>query len=170
MGFAKRQEEEALGRGWRSPGAKYVCESCLDDAFLRQVARVNRSHSECSYCGRRGRRNLSTKVDVIFDIVGRTIKEHFADAVDELPYDNEDRSYSGETYDVDDMLEEIGSPFSIDSLDSEFLESFGDNHWCDKNPFQLKRDEALVAGWYGFGSSYRARTTEPSSGRSSSGS
>ena len=55
MGWAKREWEEYIDRGYGKIPDTFVCDRCIGNEGLQKIIRENAKAKECSYCKRKKR-------------------------------------------------------------------------------------------------------------------
>lgn len=79
MGVAKSELMEAEERGWWFDDDKFVCEDCVEDAYLKEVIRNNLMHAVCSYCGADGNENIAAPLQDLMVPIASAVAYHFND-------------------------------------------------------------------------------------------
>jgi len=73
-------------------------------------------------------------------------------AVEALGFESAEGGYQGAHWDSTDMIEQIGLDLPNDDgrLLEILIDCFGDEPWCDRNPYAQREDERLVSSWERF--------------------
>jgi hypothetical protein len=149
MGFAKRQFEEEEERGWRSGGAKTVCDRHLEDEALVRLVGDAADATCCSYCDREADTPFAIDIDVLIERIATSIPFEWRGADDEgVAWDEGD--YVGETYDSWDLITDLG-PLNHGDLIADVVRALPEHAWVQRDFYRLRPDERLVFGWRQFG-------------------
>lgn len=88
MGQAERVWMEAEERGWSSPEG-HVCESCVDDDYLKHVISQNLVASECDFCGASSDEDIAAPVEVLMPSLAGAVHHFFNDPTSAgVPWDD----------------------------------------------------------------------------------
>ena len=156
MGYHKRRLIEQEEQGW-SYSDKAICPECVTEPYLRKVLRSARTSRGCDFCGQTKRR--SAPFNALMETVAHTFFQYYRRAVDHLGWDSEDKDYFGDTYDTWDLINDEFSDISDDeNVLQEIIDCFGDEKWCDENPYGFSGAERYVASWSEFCRTVKHRT------------
>ena len=64
MGQAKQDWMEAEERGWSRPSG-FAYEDCVEDEYLKELVRREKSARKCSFCGRGGQGYIAAPVEAL---------------------------------------------------------------------------------------------------------
>lgn len=152
MGLMKRMLEEMEARGWDDVPDKLVCDRCLDDHALKEFIKSGAEAwgDHCDYCGRTSRQSgIAILVEQLMEPIAAAVYYDFEELGGEY-WDSEDGRYVVGEYYPRDVLEDLGWPFVGEELGQDIVDAFGDRVFCERDPFWLSRQEALIYGWQGF--------------------
>lgn len=130
-----------------------VCARCFDDRYIRAFIQGAVDSQECDFCGRKGRtRNIAAPLNEVVDLILEAANREYEHAVEALGWDGAEGGYQGVHWDSYDMIEQIGLDLPNDDgrLMEILVECFGDEPWCDRNPYSQRQDERLVSSWERF--------------------
>jgi hypothetical protein len=130
-----------------------VCDRCFDDDDIRAFIRSDVDSNTCDFCGRRSRtRAIAAPLDDVVDFMLPAIHREYEMAADALGWDGGEGGYQGTHWDSQDLLEQIGLRLPNDDgrLFDILVECLGDQEWCERNPYSLRRDEQLIGSWEDF--------------------
>jgi hypothetical protein len=130
-----------------------VCDKCFDDDHIRAFIRSNADSNGCDFCRRTSRtRPMAAPLDEVVDFMFPAIEREYERAVDALGWDSEEGGYQGAHWDSQELLEGIGLGLPNDDgrLFDILVECLGDEVWCERNPYSLRRDEQLTGSWEDF--------------------
>lgn len=138
------------------PAAGYeVCSDCFGDEHIKAFIRGNAESLACSFCGRTTRtRAIAAPLDEVVDFMLPAIEREYELAGDALGWDGQEGGYQGAHWDSYDLLQDeldIELPNDGDHrLFNILVECLGDQFWCERDPYALRKDERLVGSWEQF--------------------
>jgi hypothetical protein len=130
-----------------------VCTACFGDEDIRVFIQSAGDSNECDFCRRKSRRRpIAAPLDEVFDFILPTIEREYDRAVNTLGWDSGEGGYQGVHWDSRELLEEIGLELPNDDgqLLDILVDCLGDEVWCKRNPYSLRRDESLIGSWEDF--------------------
>jgi hypothetical protein len=131
-----------------------VCDKCFDDDEIKAFIKSRLESKGCDFCGRRGRtRLIAAPLDDVVDFMIPAIEREYEMAGDALGWDSSEGGYLGPHWDSYDLLvDQIGLELPSDDgrLLGILVECFGDQVWCERHPYALRRNEQLVGSWEDF--------------------
>jgi hypothetical protein len=142
-----------MERGWSSPGDTYVCDRCVDDYALRRLIREQAQSLQCDYCTRRARKNpIAAPIDDLFEAIADGLATEWGDPNEEgVAWDSGEGGWQGDVIDTYDLAnDEISDLFVSDALKEEFINSFFDRQWCQRDFYGVPPDKELEYGWRAF--------------------
>src|SRR6266540_2651420 len=145
MGYWKERQIEEGEQGWHFADDRWVCADCVTDEALKAVVCAQLVQRSCSYCGHEGPRPVAAELNEVLAVIGRGLFSEWSLAERELFRD--EGEYVGTTWDSSELFDTIGWPTENEKLQYDLLLAFSDNLWCELNPFHLRPEEALAAGW-----------------------
>jgi hypothetical protein len=148
MGFAKRIWEEEQNRGYNSHNGVVVCSNCFEDYGIKQFIEEHSSDTTCSYCN-----NVNVKaceLDSVIEHILVSISHEWGHPANEgLPYETREGGWQVSTvYDTWELLEDIG--YLSNGIYEDICSSIHNQEWCERNPYSLSEDKALMYGWKNF--------------------
>jgi hypothetical protein len=152
MGYEKDRMLQEQEQGWSFRDGVRVCFRCLTDPYLRDYAKAEASGFECSFCGRRSKKEPSTiSFNALMEIIGGAIKQYFDQAVNCMGWDGQEGGYQGTTYDPDEVVrDEIPTPTENEELLQAIIDSLDEGPWCDRNPYSLSDVDRYNTSWETF--------------------
>lgn len=159
MGFVKEHYMKMRALGYQSLGDKFVCSHCFDDYAIGDFIKSIADERKCDYCGRRGRKPIAASIDEVLRFIARGIRTEWGDP------DNEgvgwEEGYQGaEVIDSDELIryriEELWE--TNEAVMDDLVEAFSDYQWCQRDPYGLLPDQALVLSWEQFSEQVKHRT------------
>lgn len=139
-----------------------VCDRCFDDEDIRAFIGSHAAGMVCDFCGRTGRRHaIAAPLDDVVEFIYSAVSREYEFAIDCLGWDSEEGGYQGSYWDSRDLLTEevgLGLPNDADNRLLDILaECFGDQEWCERDPYGLRRDLRLIGSWRQFSESVKHR-------------
>jgi hypothetical protein len=136
--------------GWHSTGEKYVCEHCFTDDSIKEFIHENSIEYKCDYCNLTNNKPIAAHMDIVLELVARSLLSEWTDPAEELPYESKEGGYQGNTYDTYEVLWEIEFPTENELLLDDIVRGLTQEIWCRKSPFQLSEDQMLFYTWEDF--------------------
>lgn len=137
-----------------SPAEGYfVCPNCFGDNFIKAFIEDAASSTECDFCGRQSETtNIAARLDEVVELILEAVDREYQRAVEVLSYESAEGGFQGAHWDSRDMIERIGLDLPNDdgTLFEILVDCFGDEPWCERNPYSLREDELLVFSWERF--------------------
>lgn len=130
-----------------------VCARCFDDEYIEAFIDSTVDSPECDFCGRKSRvKNIAAPLDGVVDFILEGVNREYERAVDALGWESAEGGYQGAHWDSYDLIEQIGLDLPNDDgkLLEILVECFGDEPWCDRDPYAQREDERLVSSWERF--------------------
>jgi RES domain-containing protein len=158
MGLAKAEWIKTQERGWSAPNT-YVCPDCVEDSYLKGLARKMASAHTCSYCGRHAAQAIAAEAGVVIEAVYDTIHTYYGEPTDAgVPYDD---GFIVPAIDIVEVLGELGFDGQPDFLQAVIdAEANGndfvpvaDGHWAGSHPH-----EVLTSAWRLFSDTIKHET------------
>jgi hypothetical protein len=136
------------------PAEEYsVCGRCFDDEHIRAFIESTVNSRECDFCGRKSRvKDIAAPLEGVVDFILEAVNREYERAVEALGWDGAEGGYQGAHWDSYDMIEEIGLGLPRDDgrLFEVLVKCFGDEPWCQRNPYAQREDERLISSWERF--------------------
>lgn len=132
-----------------------VCGKCFEDDDIKEFIESIVASKLCDFCGSKGRiRSIAAPLDEVVGFMFQAIRREYELAVGALGWESAEGGYQGTHWDSRELLEdEIGLSLPNDD-DGRLLhvltECFGDQIWCQRDPYALREDEWLIGSWEKF--------------------
>lgn len=132
-----------------------VCRECISDDEIQKLIESRADSRICDFCGKKSRvREIAAPLDEVADFMFSAIDREYERAVEALGWDSAEGGYQGSYWDSRELLTEvIGLDFPNDDDDrllDILAECFGDEPWCERDPYALRQDERLISSWDDF--------------------
>jgi hypothetical protein len=132
-----------------------VCSKCFDDEDIEAFIESLADSQACDFCRRKSRtRPIAAPLEAVVEFIFRAINREYERAVDALGWDSSEGGYQGLHWDSLELLvDQIGLDLPNDN-DGRLLEALyeclGDEVWCQRDPYSLRKDERLIGSWKEF--------------------
>jgi len=149
MGTAKEYAIMLETRGFDDID-KYVCEDCLNDAYLKNWICNNGSIHMCDYCKEKKKVVLMT--DLMNEVIMPAFRKYYDDADNILGWNGREGGFQGAiTYDTNDVCSDFfAQATDNDEILTDIENSLPDKTWCDQNPYGLTEFEICEYSWKSF--------------------
>jgi hypothetical protein len=131
-----------------------VCDQCIDDRDIQEFIKSAAESLVCDFCGRRNRLHpMAAPLDEVVEFMRPSLDREFGRAINNLGWDSQEGGYQGEYWDSDELLTEViglSFPNDDDRLLRLLSECLGDEPWCERDPYGLRRDQWLIGSWENF--------------------
>lgn len=131
-----------------------VCGGCFEDRDIKTFVESRADSQCCDFCGRRGRtRLIAAPLDQVVDFMFLALDREYQRAIEALGWDGAEGGYQGPHWDSSELLTEViglGLPNDDGRLLAILVDCFGDEPWCERNPYSLREDERLFSSWEHF--------------------
>lgn len=125
---------------------KYVCPACIDDYAIQEFIRNNAVESECSYCGKSSDQEIAASLDEVVDFILDGIWTEWDDPANCVGW--EGGWVGAEVIDSDELIRyRVGLDSSNEDVLDDIVEALVDKEWCQRDPYGLRDEEALMFGW-----------------------
>lgn len=131
----------------------FVCADCFGDKHLKAFIEDAASSTECDFCNRESETtNIAAPLEEVVELILEAVDREYQRAVEILSYESAEGGYQGAHWDSRDMIETIGLDLPNDdgTLFEIIADCFGDEPWCDRDPYALREDKLLVFSWERF--------------------
>jgi hypothetical protein len=129
----------------------YVCEDCIDDETIKAFIRHKVEEQECSFCERSSEVDaIAAPLDAVAEFMHESISREYQRAVEALGWDGREGGYQGAHWDSRELLDGViglSLPNDDGRLMDVLADCFGDEPWCERDPYSLREDEALIFSW-----------------------
>ena len=130
---------------------QFVCGDCIGDDGIRGFISANAESSYCSFCSVVSDEPIAAPLDDVGEYINRCLRQEYGDAVDELPWDSEEKEYVGGNWDSEELLIdviELELPNDHNGvLLGELVGYLDDNTWCERNGLGLTDLEYAQYTW-----------------------
>lgn len=154
MGYAKEQWARRTALGYSDVPDKYVCAGCFEDYAIKEFIKQTAVEKKCSYCSKKSTVPIAAELEIVVDFICQGINTEWEDPVEDLPYESAEGGYQGaRVIDSDELIRyEIEELFNTNEavLDDIVLSLVGSHDWCQKDPYGLRKEEALSLSWADF--------------------
>jgi hypothetical protein len=154
MGHAKEQWIRRTALGYGNVPDKYACPDCFGDYAIREFIKENAVEKRCSYCDRKSKVPIAAELELVVDFICQGINTEWEDPLQSMFYNGEEGGYHGARVITSDELikyeiEELRN--TNEEVLDDIVSSFAGNHdWCQKDPYGLRKEEALSLSWADF--------------------
>ena len=129
----------------------FVCGDCIDDDGIRGFISANAEVCRCSFCHAVGDEPIAAPLGEVGEYINRCLLQEYGDAVDELPWDSEEKEYFGSNWDSEELLTdvvELELPNDHDGvLLDELVGYLDDIAWCERNGLGLTDRQYAQYSW-----------------------
>lgn len=151
MGYAKEQLIRQMELGYGNVPNKNVCAECVSDYALKEFITENAHENECSYCSKESDEPIAIALVELVDYICECIHTEWEDPAGCMGWDGAEGGYQGASvytgYElVTDQIEELYDTDNLELLD-DIASSLGDSLWCQRDPYGLRDEEALIYSW-----------------------
>ena len=156
MGWAKERLIELQERGFGEVAEKYVCANCFANQGIKDFISNNAVEHYCSYCGKKvsnKRGPIAASLEDVVGLIVRSINRLYTPPNGYLYWDNEEDEYAGTTYDLSDVLLQMGFDLTLadskkwDLLYDDLTSPIDSRLWTPREYNSLSKSEAYMAGW-----------------------
>lgn len=134
--------------GYSNVPDKYVCAECFDDYAIKNFINKNIVENKCSYCDNKSRKKISAKLENVMDFICQGINTEW----------HEPTSYTDNGIIEDAYIKIVNSEELIreeieelqnanEEVLDDIVSSMIDRTWCNREPYALKKEEALSDSW-----------------------
>lgn len=161
MGFAKRDWERKAALGYNDVPDKYVCAQCFDDYAIREFISENAVEKTCSYCHSKSDEPIAASLVDVVDFICEGINAEWDNPVNCMGWESREGGWQGATvyssYElIRDEIEELWD--TNDEVLDDIALSMIDREWCQRDPYGLRKEEALSLSWEDFADQVKHHT------------
>lgn len=154
MGLTKERWESQSELDYFNVPDKFVCADCFHDYAIKEFINENAVKKQCSYCGKKSTESIAAELEDVIDFICEGINAEYEDPAESMTYESAEGGYQGaEVIDSHDLIRyEIEELFDVQpEVINDIVSSMVGNHgWCYKDPYGLRREEALSLSWADF--------------------
>ena len=130
---------------------QFVCGDCIRNDGIRGFISANAAANRCSFCGVVSDKPIAAPLDDVGEYINRCVREEYGDALDELPWDGEEKEFFGWNWDSEELLAyviELDLPNDHNNvLLGKLVGYLDDITWCDRNGLGLTDREYARYNW-----------------------
>jgi len=161
MGFAKRDWERKAALGYNDVPDKYVCAQCFDDYAVREFISENAVEKTCSYCTNKSDEPIAATLENVVDFICEGINTEWENPVNSMGWESREGGWQGATvyssYElIRDEIEELWD--TNEKVLADIALSMVDCEWCQRDPYGLRKEEALSLSWEDFADQVKHHT------------
>ena len=152
--MAKEQWERQMALGYSNVPDKNVCAECFSDYAIKEFINENADKNRCSYCLNESDEPIAVSLVELVDHICECICTEWENPAESMAWESKEGGYQGASvytgYElVTDQIEEL---FVMDNTEVliDVACSLGDSAWCHKDPYGLRKEEALAYSWEDF--------------------
>jgi hypothetical protein len=96
---------------------------------------------------------IAAPLDAVVEFMAEAINREYERAVEALGWDGAEGGYQGEHFDSRELLQDcigLSLPNDDGRLLDVLVDCFGDEEWCQRDPYALRPDEMLKFSWEHF--------------------
>ena len=151
MGHAKEQLMRQTELGYGNVPNKTVCAECISDYALKAFVKEKADEYECSYCSKEFDEPTAIALVQLVDHICECIRIEWQDPVECMGWDGAEGGYQGASvytgYEL--VMYEIEELYDTDNMEllEDIASSLGTSQWCQRHPYSLRDEEALIYSW-----------------------
>ena len=132
-----------------------VCRRCFGDIDISDFIESRVNSRQCDFCRRKSKtREIAAPLEEVVEFMADAINREYERAVDALGWESAEGGFLGEHFDSEELLADwIGLELPKDDdgrLLAVLVNCFGDEPWCQRDPYSLRPDELLKFSWERF--------------------
>ena len=151
--MAKEQWERQMELGYSDVPDKNVCAECFSDYAIKEFIKENADENKCSYCSNESDEPIAVSLVEVVDFICECIHTEWEDPAGSMGYESREGGYQGASvYTGDELVRyEIEELFETnDEVLDDIASSVGGRLWCHRDPYGLRKEEALTFSWEDF--------------------
>lgn len=130
----------------RETDDKFVCPICIDDYAIREFIRENAVEDKCSYCGKTSSEPIASLLEDVVAFLLEGIGNEWDDPANCMGWEGE--WVGAEVIDSDELIRDrVGLDYSKEDVLEDIIREMPDQQWCQRDPYSLRDEEALLFGW-----------------------
>ena len=133
---------------------EFVCADCINNSGIATFITNNAKIYYCSFCSAKSGNPIGARLDEVGEYVEECLKEVYGDALEELPWDNEEWGFWGANWDTYELLTEAIELDLPNDRNGKLLHALtshiDDRTWCEKNGLGLTDHERVFYSWQHF--------------------
>ncbi len=154
MGHAKEQWIRQTELGYSNVPNKTVCAECISDYALKAFIKEEANEYKCSYCSKESGEPIAVALVQLVDYICECIHTEWVDPAGCMWWDSAEGGYHGASvytgYEL--VMYEIEELYETDNMEllEDIASSLDDSSWCQRDPYGLRDEEALIYSWEHF--------------------
>jgi hypothetical protein len=132
----------------------FVCSCCIDDADIKNFIESEVCVLSCDFCGKVSQAGpIAVPLEDVVRFMLEAVEREYDKAVNALGWESAEGGYQGSHWDSHELLTDqldLSLPNDDGRLLEILVECFGDNDWCERNPYSLREDELYISSWEQF--------------------
>jgi hypothetical protein len=132
----------------------FVCSCCIDDADIKNFIESEVCVLSCDFCGKVSQAGpIAAPLEDVVRFMLEAVEREYDKAVNALGWESAEGGYQGSHWDSHELLTDqldLSLPNDDGRLLEILVECFGDNDWCERNPYSLREDELYISSWEQF--------------------
>jgi len=150
LSFSKRLLEEEQSRRYHTSDDA-VCSNCFNDAGLKAFIEDHLEFDTCTICGVTATHAIAAPADEFLEFFLEKIADHYENAEENAPYDDEEGRWFVNTWDMYDLVfDELGDIADYKTLQWLYKHLKDDITYCERDWQILSPGEALTSAWQKF--------------------
>ncbi len=129
---------------------KYVCKDCFSDYAIRKFVSDSATEQQCSYCNKESENGpIAAPLEEVVEFILDGIKTEYGDPADEgIGWCSQEGGWQLPIIDTYDLINgELDLGIDSDDLLNDIISSINQTEWCDKNPYSMRKEDALFYSW-----------------------
>lgn len=125
-----------------------VCHKCFTDEGIKQYIKEHSQGVGCDYCNSNVK---SHEIAEVIDYIHNCLLSEYEHPAECMGWNGKEGGYIGATtYDSYEILEEVGFETNSDELFESIASNLPTDHWCQRDPYQLRDREEATYTWANF--------------------
>lgn len=151
--MAKEQWERQIALGYSNVPDMNVCAKCFDDYAIKEFINENADEKKCGYCSNESDELIAIALVEVVDFICQGINTEWENPVESVGWESREGGWQGATvYDGGELVrDEIEELFETnEKVLDDIASSMSDREWCQRDPYGLRKEEALTLSWEDF--------------------
>lgn len=155
MGSVKKHWEALNELNLSSVPEKNVCDRHFRDSGIKQFIRSNRDNGFCDYCQRD---LMVVSLEDLMEFLMISIGTFYQDAANFMSFNSREGGYLGETYTVNELLQEIELEAEPHELFEDISNSIDEIAWARPDQYEESNRDILIYQWKYFKESVKYKS------------
>ena len=145
MGYFKQKMIELEGKNLSNVPKKNLCKNHISDNAINNFIRKNSSKGYCDYC----KKNVNVvSLESLLEFMMIGISNFYEDAGNFLGYNSQDGGYQGETFDSNELIQDlIGLDADPFELTEDIVNSIDNIAWAEPDMYYDNQRDELMYKW-----------------------